>query len=77
MISLIRGIIKTNKQTKKQTKLIDTGNRLVVAKGRVGWAKWVKGVNKKKKKILGCQFTSLTHVKNKTSLSQLFQNKRI
>lgn len=46
MISLICGI-----QKKKKKELIDTENRLVVARGG-GWVKWVKGVKRYKLPVL-------------------------
>ena len=46
MISLICGILKNRNKKQKKTKLINTENRLVVARGGggEGWVKWVKGV---------------------------------
>ena len=51
MISLTCGILKTKEMNKQsQTKLIDTENILVGAKGGegFGWGKWVKGIKEYK-----------------------------
>ena len=37
-----------NKTKQNKNKLIDTENRLVVARGGEGWAKWVKAVKRYK-----------------------------
>lgn len=42
---------KTNKQKNKKTELMDTENRLMVARGG-GWVKWVKGVTRYKLPVI-------------------------